>query len=215
MAHSYPALDLVIRTPRVELRGATDDLLEELVPVINAGVYDTRAPLPFDDPMSFYEESPVREWRWFRAIWAGRSRVDADEWWRLYFVVLYDGAPIGMQDLTGVSFRTLRTVATFSWLGLPYQGKGIGREMRSAVLHLAFDGLGAQRAESEAFHDNQASNRVSQALGYERNGTSWATRKGAPAPLARYVLTRERWMERRRDDIVVSGLEPCVAMLSL
>ena len=130
MAGSYPALDLVIRTPRVELRGATDDLLEELVPVINAGVYDTQAPLPFDDPMSFYEESPVREWRWFRAIWAGRSRVDVDEWWRLYFVVLYDGAPIGMQDLTGVSFRTLRTVATFSWLGLPYQGKGIGRETR-------------------------------------------------------------------------------------
>ena len=63
------------------------------------------------------------------AIWAGRSRVDV-EWWRLYFVVLHEGAPIGMQDLIGVSFRSMGTVTTFSWLGLQHQGQGLGREMR-------------------------------------------------------------------------------------
>jgi RimJ/RimL family protein N-acetyltransferase len=215
MAHAYPPFDLVIRTPLVELRGATDDLLEELVPVIEAGIYDPSAPPPFDDPMSLYDESPLREWRWLRAIWAGRSRGDADDWWRLYFVVFFDGRPIGMQDLTGVSFRTMRTVATFSWLGLSYHGKGIGREMRSAVLHLAFEGLGAHRAESEAFEDNHASNRVSLALGYRPNGKDWGIRKGAVAPLTRYLLTRDRWLERRRDDINISGLEPCRAMLGL
>lgn len=215
MSHAYPPLDLAIRTPLVELCGATDELLEALVPVIRAGVYDTRAPLPFDDPMSFYEDSPVREWRWLQAIWAGRSRVDADEWWRLYFVVRIDGVPVGMQDLIGVSFRSTRAVATFSWLARQYQGRGLGREMRAAVLHLAFDGLGSERAESVAFHDNHASNRVSQSLGYEPNGTSWATRKGVAAPMNRYVLTRERWSSHRRDDIVVSGLEPCLAVLGL
>src|SRR4026207_840548 len=105
MAQGYPPCDLAVRTPLVELRGATDDLLEELVPVIRAGVYDPQGPLPFDDPMSFYEDSPPREWRWFRALWAGRSRLEPDDWWRLYFVVLHDGVPVGMQDLIGMAFR--------------------------------------------------------------------------------------------------------------
>ena len=42
--------------------------------------------------------------------------------------------------------------------------------MRAAVLAFAFDGLGAQVAESSAFLDNAASNAVSRALGYEENG---------------------------------------------
>ena len=215
MPHAYPPFDVAVRTPLVELRGATDELLEELVPVIRAGVYDTRGPLPFDDPMSFYEDSPTGEWQWLRAIWAGRSRVEPDEWWRLYFIVVLDDVPVGMQDLTGVAFRPTRTVTTFSWLGLRYQRKGIGREMRAAALHLAFAGLGAERAESVAFRDNDASNRVSQLLGYEPNGTSWATRKGLSAPMNRYVLTRERWVLQQRDDIVISGLSPCLPMLGL
>jgi RimJ/RimL family protein N-acetyltransferase len=205
----------VVRTPRVELRGATDDLLTALLPVVSAGVYDPDAPLPFDDPMSFYDESPEREWRWLRAIWAGRSRVDLDAGWRLYFVVIHDGRPIGMQDLMATAFRALQTVTTFSWLGRGNQGLGLGREARAAILHLAFDGLGAARAESEAFHDNHASNRVSQVLGYEPNGVNWATRRGEPARLARWLLTRERWEATRRDDITISGLAPCRAMLGL
>ena len=59
--------------------------------------------------------------------------------------------------------------------------------MRAAILHLAFEGLGAASAESEAFHDNHASNRVSQILGYSPNGVGWATRKGCEgraSPLA-------------------------------
>jgi RimJ/RimL family protein N-acetyltransferase len=213
--HPYPPFDLAVRTPRLELRGATDARLLELLPVIEAGIYDPSRPLPFDDPMSLYDESPAREQRWLRAIWAGRSRVEPDEWWRLYFVVFVDGAAVGVQDLTGTCFRRSRTVHTFSWLGLAFQGSGIGREMRSAVLHLAFDGLDAERAESEAFADNDASNRVSLALGYEPNGTGRGTRKGAEAPMARYLLTRDRWLTQRRDDIELAGVERCREMLGL
>jgi RimJ/RimL family protein N-acetyltransferase len=215
VAHPYPPLGLHIRTPRLELRGATDERLLELLPVIEAGIYDPRGPLPFDDPMSLYDESPQREWRWLRAIWTGRSRVEPDEWWRLYFVVFVDGTAVGVQDLTGVRFRTSRTVATFSWLGHAHQGQGLGREMRSAVLHLAFAGLGAERAESEAFADNAASNRVSVALGYEPNGTGTGTRRGIEAPMQRYLLTREQWLLRRRDDIDLVGVERCREMLGL
>jgi hypothetical protein len=52
-------------------------------------------------------------------------------------------------------------------------------------------------------------------LGYRPNGTCWGIRKGAAAPIARYLLTRERWLERRRDDINITGLEPCRVMLGL
>jgi hypothetical protein len=58
-------------------------------------------------------------------------------------------------------FSLLRSVGTGSWLGTEYQGQGIGKEMRSAVLHLAFAGLGAQIARSGAYFDNEASLRVS------------------------------------------------------
>ena len=135
---SYPPLNLQVRTPRLTLAGATDELLMRLVPVVRAGIADTQ-PLPFDDPMSLYEDNPEREWRWLRGIWAGRARVEP-AFWRLYFVVLVDGEPVGMQDLIGVDFARFGTVSTFSWLAPGTRGSGIGREMRAAVLQLAFAG---------------------------------------------------------------------------
>lgn len=66
-----------------------------------------------------------------------------------------------MQDLKGSDFTKFGTVTTFSWLAPGQRGRGIGTEMRAAVLHLAFAGLGAREAESDAFTDNHASNRVS------------------------------------------------------
>ncbi|HSR86014.1 MAG TPA: hypothetical protein VLM11_17705, partial [Streptosporangiaceae bacterium] len=106
MVHTYPPLNLEVRTPRLTLAGATDELLERLVPVVRAGVADA-APWPFDDPMSLYADSPDREWRWLRAIWAGRARVD-QSFWRLYFVVLLDGEPIGMQEPERVRVHQVR-----------------------------------------------------------------------------------------------------------
>jgi hypothetical protein len=119
--HTYPPLNLEVRTPRLTLAGATDELLERLVPVVRAGVADA-APWPFDDPMSLYADSPDREWRWLRAIWAGRARVD-QSFWRLYFVVLLDGEPIGMEDLKGSDFTKFGTASTFSWLAPGRRGR--------------------------------------------------------------------------------------------
>jgi len=213
VAYSYPPLNLQVRTPRLVLAGATDDLLERLIPVVRAGVAGP-GPLPFDDPMSLYADNPEREWRWLRGIWAGRAHVDPS-WWRLYFVVMAGGEPAGMQDLIGVQFAAPGTVATFSWLGPGYRGRGLGTEMRAAVLHLAFAGLAAREAASEAFAGNHASSRVSRALGYEPNGTSWATRRGEPALMTRWKLTRDRWETTRRDNIELTGVRDCLPVLGL
>lgn len=214
MPSAYPPLNLAVRTPRLTLAAATDDLLERLAPVVRAGVVTDDDPVPFDDPMSLYEDSPAREWRWMRAIWGGRSRIDAT-FWRLYFVICDDGEPVGMQDLIGHDFAALGTVTSFSWLAPGARGRGLGKESRAAILHLAFAGFGAREAGSDAFTDNHASNRVSEALGYTRNGTAWATRRGAAAELQRWRLARDDWARRRRADIELSGVEECKPLLGL
>jgi RimJ/RimL family protein N-acetyltransferase len=214
VSSAYPPLNLAVRTPRLALAAASDDLLERLVPVVRAGVVTDDDPAPFDDPMSLYEDSPAREWRWMRAIWSGRSRVSA-EFWRLYFVVCDDGEPVGMQDLIGTDFAAIGTVTSFSWLAPAARGRGLGREARAAILHLAFAGLGAREAGSDAFTDNHASNRVSEALGYTRNGTTWATRRGEAAKLLRWRLARDDWARRRRTDIELSGVEECKPIFGL
>ena len=161
-----------------------------------------------------YADSPDREWRWLRGIWAGRARVD-ESFWRLYFVVLADGEPVGMQNLEGIDFGKFGTVSSFTWLAPGRRGRGIGTEARAAVLHLAFAGLGAREAESDSFTDNQASNKVSRALGYEPNGTTWDTRRGEAAPIQRWRLTRAAWERARRDDIELAGVQDRLPALGL
>lgn len=210
----YPPLAVEITTPVLSLRGASDEFLAELAPVVRAGEA-VAEPAPFDDPMSLYEPDPeVRFHRWLQGVWRGRGSASADLW-RLSFVVVHDGRAVGMQDLVGQRFDIFRSVTSFSWLARSAQGRGLGREMRAAVLHLAFEGLGADRAESEAFTDNAGSNRISQSTGYVANGTSWATRQGSPAVLQRWQLTRQDWLPRRRDDITLEGVPACRAALAI
>src|SRR6476646_1726985 len=129
---NYPLLDVRVTTPALELRGATDQLLDQLAEAVRAG--KTHAgPLPYDDPMSFYETDPdLRVARWLRAIWRRRGTVEPDAW-RLYFVVMLDGRPVGEQTLSGVDFSAFGTVTTFSWLSTDERGRGVGREMRAAI----------------------------------------------------------------------------------
>ncbi|KFU80026.1 Protein N-acetyltransferase, RimJ/RimL family [Amycolatopsis lurida] len=208
---AYPPLNVQVHTPRLSLLGATDELLERLVPTVRKGVV-TEPPWPFDDPASLYEDSPQREWRWLRGIWRGRGQVTESQW-RLYFAVVVDGEPVGMQDLIGIDFATFGTVTSFSWLDPDLRGRGLGKEMRQAVLQLAFEGFGAREASSDAFFDNQASNGVSQALGYEPNGVTWDTRRGEPAQLKQWRLLRDHW--RRRDDIELVAVRECLPVLGI
>lgn len=208
----YPPFDVRIVTPKVELVGATDDLLAELVPAVRDGKA-TADPPPWDDPSSFYEPDADRRVQgWLRGVWRGRGTLTPERW-RLHFVVLLDGEAVGMQDLIGDEFDTFGTVESSSWISTDVRERGVGTETRAAILHLAFEGLGAEEAHSEAALDNVGSNRISERLGYERNGTSWATHQGKPVLGQRWRIDREMWERHRRDDITLSGVEACRSML--
>ena len=163
--------------------------------------------------MSLYEDDPdVRVQKWLQGIWRGRGTVTTN-FWRLHLVVVEQGRAVGMQDLIGQEFNLFRSVTTFSWLAQSARERGLGREMRAAALHLPFNGFGAVQTESEAFTDNAGSNRISAAIGYETNGTAWASRRGSAAQLQRWRITQQAWFAGRRDDIHLASVARCRTVL--
>jgi RimJ/RimL family protein N-acetyltransferase len=211
MAHPYwPLFDLSIRTPRLELRYPDDELVIRAVDVARNGIHDP-ATMPFGFPWTD-AKSPEFERNSLKHWWKSRADHTPDSW-NLNFVVLVDGEVVGSQGAVATKFGSLRQAETGSWLGQAFQGQGIGKEMRAAVLHFLFDGLGAHRAISGAWHDNASSLGVSRALGYEENGVEHRMRRDKADRLIHLLLTREQWEPTRRDDIEIVGLDGCRDML--
>ena len=209
--HHWPLFDLRIQTPRLELRYVEDDIAAGLMTLAATdGVHDPDF-MPFSTPWTRLEEPHLQQ-EGMRFYW--RTRADTSPaHWMLPMAVFEDGTLVGMQDLKGVQFSLTRKVLTGSWLGRSHQGKGIGKEMRSAVLHLAFEGLGAHAAETSAFADNPASLGVTRALGYQENGWYLDAREGQQARHLRFIMSRADWEPRRRDDITIQGLDACLPQL--
>ncbi len=211
MTHPWPLFDLRLRTPRLVLRLPTDEDLLALLEVARAGVHDADV-MPFgvawtDLPSPEFERSFLRFFWAARATWTTTS-------WRLPLAVLRDGRPIGVQEAWGIDFPTRRTVLTGSWLGRRYQRQGVGTEMRAAILFLAFEGLGALRAESGSLDGNEASAAVSRKLGYEPNGETLVAPRGVPVVEHRFRLLRERWL-RDLYPVEIDGLAPCLPLFGL
>jgi RimJ/RimL family protein N-acetyltransferase len=145
--------------------------------------------------------------------WGRRAALTRDDW-SLPFAVCVGSDVVGVQDLLAKHFSVRRAVESGSWLTRRAQGRGIGTEMRAAMLHLAFAGLGAEEASSGSFVDNPASAAVSRHHGYVPNGEEICAREGEAARLQRWVLTRAKWTPPRRDDIRILGLDACLPLLT-
>jgi RimJ/RimL family protein N-acetyltransferase len=210
MAHPYwPLYDLVVRTPRLELRLPNEDELVALATLAGEGIHDPGwMPLAgWTDQPSPQLERGVLHWHWGRrADWMPTS-------WNYNPVAIVDGEVAGTQSLYANDFAALRVVNTGSWLGRRFQGAGLGKEMRAAIVHLAFAGLDALEARSGFWHDNEPSRRVSESLGYEVVGERWVLRRGVRDKELEARLRREVWAERRRTDITIEGLDaPCLEL---
>jgi RimJ/RimL family protein N-acetyltransferase len=206
MAHpTWPLFDLEVRTPRLALRYVDDAIACDHVRVVATdGVHDP-AWMPFTIPWTDLE--PPELARQAMQYWWRCRAATSPETWELNLAVLVDGAPAGITSIGASDFGIVRTFHTGSWLGRSFQGRGIGTEMRAATLHLGFAGFGAARGTTSAFVDNAPSLGVTRRLGYAPNGTSIGIRREEPGEQLHFVLTREAWAARRRDDIELVGLD--------
>lgn len=210
MTDSWPLWRLELRTPRLTLRPDDDAGLVELTAEALRGVHPPEQ-MPFQVPWT--DAAPERLVRdTMKFYWANRAALSRDDW-HVHFLVRYEGTVIGCQSLAGKDFPVLREVGTGSWLGRRFQGRGLGTEMRAAVLMFAFDHLGALTARSGAFTDNSASLAVSRKLGYVPDGTELIVRRGQPASNVRLVVTPEN-LVRPDWKLEVDGLEQARAELA-
>jgi RimJ/RimL family protein N-acetyltransferase len=169
----WPLFGLTLTTPRLVLRPITDDDIPAAVEAAQSGIHEP-GKSPFSTP---WAEVPAEELGPNMARWHWRSRAESTpESWSLLLGIWHEGLLVGCQDVGAKDFAALKTVSTGSWLKQSVQGRGLGKEMRAAVVLYAFDWLKAEVAESEAAAWNAASLGVSRALGYELNGvtrTAW------------------------------------------
>ncbi|MEV5510305.1 GNAT family N-acetyltransferase [Streptomyces orinoci] len=208
----WPLYGLVLTTPRLELRLPDLELLTGLADAAAQGVHDEAA-MPFSVPWS--DAPPEERGRSVFQYTLGTIAEWRPERWVLSLAVVHQGEPVGVQGLNGTGFAVTREASTGSWLGLAHQGRGLGTEMRAAVLHLAFAGLGARFMTSSAMTDNPASHRVSEKLGYRPDGLETAGVQGRCRTLRRWRLSREDWEERRTVPVRVQGLESCHQLFGL
>ena len=203
---AWPLFGLRIRSERLVLRLPTDDDILALIDVAKAGIHPPDE-MPFGVAWSV-EPSPTFEHGFVQHHWGMRATW-TPEAWTLNLLVELDGRPIGSQTIGAKDFAIHRIVDTGSWLGQAFQGRGLGKEMRAAVLAFAFDGLGARVAESAAFLDNAASNGVSRSLGYENNANGSLAPQGVARDSQRFRMTAAAWRSRPRPPVEIDGLEAC------
>jgi RimJ/RimL family protein N-acetyltransferase len=205
----WPLFGLVVRTPRLEMRLPREDEFGALNALIDAGIHDP-ATMPFTTPFTDVP-APQRARESAQFWWRQRAEWSPDKW--SYTGAVYvEGQVAGVQGMMADHFGALRSVETGSWLGRAFQGQGLGKEMRQAILHLAFEGLGAEEARSGAFHDNAASLATSRSVGYADNGEARELRRGNPDRILRVRMDRAAWEARRRDDIEIIGVDKCLDM---
>src|SRR5262249_10478821 len=125
---------------------------------------------------------------------------------QLNLLAFHRGRVIGMQGIEAEHFAERRTVSTGSWLGRRWQGRGFGTEMRSAVLELAFSGLGAEVARSGAISGNPQSLGVSRKLGYQVVGSHTVSPGGVAVEHTDVELRRDGF--RPPVEVEIVALEP-------
>jgi len=209
---AWPLFGIRITTPRLELRVVDDFLIPELARVARDGVHDP-GHMPFGNG---WTDRPEEDWHtgFARYFWRQRGSWDVNSW-TLPFAVLTDGAPIGVQQLTADGFPLLRTFGTGSWLSLAHHGQGLGTEMRAAVLHFGFRVLGAELAVTGAFPANKGSIRVSEKLGYLRNGVRRDRVRDRQVDSVLFRLPRDLWESSSIVPVEVDGFEGCERLFGL
>jgi RimJ/RimL family protein N-acetyltransferase len=207
----WPMFDLRLTTDDLQLRHLTEPDLTSLASILpdDAEQDPSSTSYPGLDPDRNRAVVVHQDYWRARGNWRPES-------WALSFGVFRDGDLMGYQGLEGDDFTRLRTVDSSSFLTTATRGHGLGKQMRAAVLALAFGPLGARFAITSAWTDNYASLGVSRALGYVDNGVTAHRRGDMVGEMAHMRLTREQWFTSGWPDrVVVAGADHCMAFFGL
>jgi RimJ/RimL family protein N-acetyltransferase len=190
----WPIFGLRVQTPDVELFVPGEETLVEVARLAAAGIYDPQNHYLPRTPVGGWEDvgSPAAERRFLRYYWAAFADWRPERW-NLLLAARVGGVLVGVQEIGAQDFAVTRVVSTGSWIGRAYQGTGHGKAMRRAVLHLAFAGLGAERADTAAWVTNEPSLAVSAALGYRSNGTTTRAAEGRRVDQVNLAMRRADW----------------------
>ncbi|MBE0010463.1 MULTISPECIES: GNAT family N-acetyltransferase [unclassified Arthrobacter] len=200
----WPLFGLQISTPRLTLNPVRDEQLPGMIDAVLAGIHDP-AVMPFGVPWTDAPRDELIKGT-ARHQWRQRTTVEPENW-TLNLAVCCGGRVIGVQDLSARDLSIQRTVHTGSWLTQAEQGKGLGTEMRSAVLQFAFDYLGAKWAVSDAASWNAASLAVSRNLGYVANGVTRTVVRPGEATTIHHVRLAAEAFARPGWSISVAGFD--------
>ena len=215
LSNLWPVTDLRVVSGDLELRYLDDPLLFELAELAGEGVHAPDA-MPFAFPWT--RGTPQETARSVLTYnWDARAQLSQEKW-AIELAVVRDGRALGIQSIMAKDFLVTRTLETGSWLGLRHQGAGVGTRMRLMILHLAFEGLGAQLATTSAFEDNPASNGVTRKVGYQENGRDTVAREDRSVVSQRYALDRAAWDQRPeplRPEVTLHGVEGVRAFLGV
>jgi RimJ/RimL family protein N-acetyltransferase len=211
VTHAYwPLLDLRLTSGDLELTPLVEADLAEVVRLMPAALELNPNATRFAVDDGTHRGVVVHQeyWRSY-GTWTTQA-------WRFHLAVRRDGELLGLQELEGNEFPTLRTVDTSSWLVESVRGAGIGKAMRRAVLALAFDHLGALAAITSAWHDNHASLGVSRSLGYRPNGESLLSRGDGVDTLVHLRMTLDDWRSAGgAPDVTVTGVPEALPLFGL
>jgi RimJ/RimL family protein N-acetyltransferase len=212
----WPLVGIKVRTPAVELSVPDQDTLEALARLAAEGIYDPQNHYLPRTPVGGWEDvaPPEAERRFLRYFWASFADWRPQRW-NLLLAAKSDGDIVGVQEIGAQHFEVTRTVSTGSWIGRHHQGAGHGKAMRAAVLHLAFDGLAAERADTAAWVTNHASLGVSRALGYRDNGTTIRAAEGRRVEQVNLTLQRADWRHSPEDCSITGITSDAAEMLGL
>jgi RimJ/RimL family protein N-acetyltransferase len=206
-----PLAGLRLRTERLELRLGTVDEVMELGRLAEQGIHP-RSEMPFG--VAWTDATGTAT---FLDDFAGFHREKLDTWsrddWELNLLVWANRELVGTQGIGAKQFCTNRTVTTGSWLGARHQRMGIGTEMRSAVLELAFVHLGATAATSGWLEGNAASRRVSEKCGYVETGMSVLRPRGVPVPHHDVRLEAHDW--RAPQPVACENIAACLPLFGI
>lgn len=174
-----------LTTPRLTLRMPADSDLAEPAGAAVAGVHDP-ATMPFMFP---WTDRPPK--RLAQGVVQHNWQMPGSwtpESWVFNGVVEFEGRVVGIQDVRGRDF---------------------------AILHLAFEGLGALDATTGTFETSPASKGVTRKLGYRPDGVHYVQVRGERVRELRYRLTRQDWEKRRTVPVEIEGLEPALPYFGL